>query len=115
MTTVTTGLFFLRQQRAVEHDLVGEQFRLTLRVIDRQGPGKAEPYVVTWTGPAAAMWFNEHQAALTPGRPLNLELHNPRSYLGLRAPETHATVVRCALAPLAPSWNAHNTNTAHSA
>lgn len=105
MPTVTTGTFFLARQRCVEtsSSATGE-FRLQLRLVDRQGPGRTEPYVVTWSGPAAQQWHAQHQHALVPGRGLQVRLLNPRSMQGLHAPETHAAVESCSLAPLAPSW-----------
>jgi hypothetical protein len=116
MPTVTTGTFFLTRHKPVEHDTTPDgNFRLTLRAIDRQGPGRSEPYVLTWTGPQAALWFNEHQAELQPGRGLVLEVHNPRSMPGRVAPETHASVARCQLAALPPSWLAHGAGNHNSA
>lgn len=107
MPTTTTGTFFLARQRPQTSVEDGE-FRLVLRVVDRQGANKTEPYVVTWAGPAAAMWFNEHGHQLQPGCPLELELHNPRSFAPrLAAPETHATVARLALGKPAPSHIVH--------
>ncbi len=111
MPTVTTGTFFLARQRSVETATGPDgQFRLQLRVVDRQGPGITEPYVVVWRGPAAQEWHGQHRDALVPGRGLKLRLVNPRTLLGIHAPETHASVEACDLAPLAPSWQPTNTN-----
>lgn len=108
MTTRTRGTFFLAKQHGARTDFKGPDgaFRVVLRVLDRQGTHKVEPYEVTWTGPAAAEWWQQHQG-IGPGTPLRLILMNPRSLLGRTgSPETHATVARCRLAPLAPSWQA---------
>lgn len=99
MATLTTGVFFVARARPETGTDASGNFTLRLRVIDRQGPQRVEPYVLTWAGPAAALWFNEHGHQLQPGQPLSLELVNPRSHPGMRSPETHATVARCALAP----------------
>lgn len=105
MTTTTIGTFYLRKQQPVEATADERGFRLTLRLLDRQGPGAVEPYVATWRGPEAKAWWARHAQELTPGTPLQLQLHNPRSFTGPRGqPETHASVVRLELAPLAPSW-----------
>jgi len=111
MPTITTGTFFLSRSRPETGQDANGAFRLTLRVLDRQGPHRVEPYVAHWSGPAAALWFNEHSHELQPGRPLDLELHNPHTLPGLRVSELHATVVRCSLARVAPSWaNANRPN-----
>jgi hypothetical protein len=105
MPTTTTGTFFVRKTRP-RVEGAGSAFKLTLFVLDKQAHG-AEPYAVTWTGDLAAHWWREHGARIHAGTPLALVLHNPRSFPGMNSPETHATVHSCALAPLAPSWQAH--------
>lgn len=114
MPTITTGVFFVGKQPP-QWSVEGDQFVLTLRVVDNQGPGRVEPYMVRWVGEAARTWWSEHQGLMTAGRPLHLQLVNPRSFPGLRAPETHATVAQCSLAPLAPSWQGQNTQRAQEA
>jgi hypothetical protein len=111
----TTGPFFVGRARPETETLTDGTFRLTLRVVDNQGviAGREckEAFLAKWHGPAAANWFAEHGHQLTPGRPLDLELHNLRAVLGrLGAPEIHAVIVRCSLAPLAPSHVAHANN-----
>jgi hypothetical protein len=104
MATTTTGIFFLAKNQATRAESVDGVFRLVLRVFDRQGPLKVEAYEVSWPGPAAAAWWQEN-GGIQPGQPLALELVNPRAMPGPRgAPETHATVARCARAPT--SWEA---------
>jgi hypothetical protein len=53
-----------------------------------------------WKGPQALAFFDQHQADLRAGRPLHLELDRLRGHDG----EWHASVTRCELAPVAPSW-----------
>lgn len=103
MPTVTTGLFFVAR-RLPTAEVKADEFTLTLHLIDRQAPGCAEPYVARWKGNYARTWWDEHNKRIQPGTPLRVVLHNPRTFPGLRAPETHATVHSCELAPLAPSW-----------
>ncbi len=109
MPTTTTGLFFVRKQKFVETAQDENGFRLTLRLLDRQGPGATEPYVVVWRGPEAYAWWAANGQQLSPGTPLHVELHNPRSFPGLTGPETRATASSLSLAPVAPSW-AHRAN-----
>lgn len=105
MPTITTGMFFVARKPPTTGTAPDGAFQLTLLVKDNQGDHKVEPYVVKWTGNAAKNWWQEHHQHLQPGQPLALELHNPRSFVGARgAPETHAVVLRCELAPVAPSW-----------
>jgi hypothetical protein len=106
MPTTTTGTFFVARQAPIAAT-EGDEFVLTLRLVDRQSPGCAEAYQVRWKGASARTWWDEHRAHLQPGTPLRVVLHNPRTFPGLRAPETHATVHTCELAPLAPSWQVH--------
>lgn len=102
MTTVTTGVFFVAR-KPPEATWEGDAFTLTLRLVDRQGPGVSEGYVVRWRGNHAHTWWHEHCNRLQPGTPLKVVLHNPRSFPGRIQPETHATVFTCELAPPAPS------------
>jgi hypothetical protein len=103
MTTITTGTFFVGRKPA-RTDCDGDEFQLTLSLVDRQGPRAVEPYVVRWSGADAKQWWDEHGAHIGAGTPLTLTLINPRSFPGVHSPETHATVKSCALAPIAPSW-----------
>lgn len=106
MPTVTTGLFFLARQRPMAETLPDGTFRLTLHVRDKQAEHRVEPYVAVWAGNAAKSWWQEHGSRIQAGQPLALELHNPRCYVASRdiGPEIHAAVLRCELAPVAPSW-----------
>jgi hypothetical protein len=103
MPTITTGVFFVTKQLPIAA-VVGETFTLTMHLYDRLSPHAVEPYVVRWVGNYARTWWDEHHRRIQAGTPLRLVLHNPRSFPGARAPETHALVHTCELAPLAPSW-----------
>jgi hypothetical protein len=106
MPTITTGVFFVaRTPPQTGSD--GDGFKLTLRVIDRAGR-TAEAYQVVWHGEEAAAWWAQHAATVRAGTPLRMELLNPHS-MPVRhgAPEIHATVRGCQLAPEAPSWQAN--------
>lgn len=106
MPTITTGRFYLLKHNAVRTDNRGPDgaFRLFLRVLDKQGTHKLETYEVTWTGPAAAAWWQENRS-IQPGDGLELTLLNPRAMPG-RTPETHASVLRCERARIASAESA---------
>lgn len=62
-----------------------------------------EGITAQWLGPAAADFFDHHQAELAPGRCLDLEIYHVRSVNA----ELRARVQTCQLAPLPPSWIKH--------
>lgn len=104
MTTTTTGVFFVGKDypsrpAVSEHHDDSKTFVLRMRLIDNQGPGRIEGYVVRWSGAAAQAWRQAHPA-LKAGDALRLVLINPRSLLGPRGtPETSAQVSACELLP----------------
>lgn len=104
MTTTTTGTFFVGKDypgrpAVTEHLDDSKTFVLKLRVIDNQGTGRVEGYVVRWLGPDAKAWHEAHPG-IKAGDALRLVLTNPRSLLGPRgSPETSATVTACELLP----------------
>lgn len=104
MTTTTTGVFFVgkdypNRPAVSDHFNDCEVFILKMRLIDNQGPGRVEGYVVRWVGPDAQAWRHAHPA-LKAGDALRLVLINPRSLLGPRGtPETSAQVSACELLP----------------
>ncbi|WGT64970.1 hypothetical protein [Variovorax paradoxus] len=104
MTTTTTGVFFVGKDypgrpAVSEHLNDCEVFILKMRLIDNQGPGRVEGYVVRWMGPEAQTWRKAHPA-LKAGDALRLVLINPRSLLGPRGtPETSAQISSCELLP----------------
>jgi len=103
MPTTTLGLFFVGRDSGTQkaystHVDDDKQFVLKLRVVDNQGTRRIEPYVVRWKGSEAQAWWNTH-GPLKAGDALSLELVNPRSFPGLRAPEIHADIARCRLLP----------------
>jgi hypothetical protein len=61
-------------------------------------------FVAQWLGEDALKFLADHTDELRPGRPVDLELHHikPTSNGDLRA-----RVKSCQLAPLSPSWIAH--------
>lgn len=102
MTTITTGIFFVGKDHpsrpaVTEHRNDAGEYVLKMRLIDNQGRGRVEGYLVRWVGSQAQAWRNAHPA-LKAGDILRLELENPRSLLGSTGmPETQATVRTCEL------------------
>lgn len=115
MPTTSRGRFFLAKRDAVTTDVTAQgDFRLTLRVFDRIGTHKVEPYVVKWAGSEAAAWWQENRA-IAPGAVLDLELVNPRAMPGRISPEIHATVTRCTHATVPNPPEAHDAARHHAA
>ncbi|RYF81154.1 MAG: hypothetical protein EOO29_11485 [Comamonadaceae bacterium] len=107
MTTITTGVFFVRQKPA-QATTSADGFSLVLYVVDNQGPmvigatriaPRKETYEVKWNGDDARAWWGKH-GPLKPGAALRLILENPRTFPGeLGQPETRARVRSCELLP----------------
>ena len=103
MTTTTTGVFFVGKDypgrpAVSEHHDDSKTFVLKMRVIDNQGPGRVEGYVVRWPGAAAEAW-RKANPAIKAGDALRLVLTNPRAMPGAMSPETHAAISSCELLP----------------
>lgn len=112
MTTITTGMFFVRLKPA-QATTDADGFSLVMYVVDNQGgvtvgnkriAPRKEHYEVKWVGPVARTWWDQHGRHVKPGRALRLVLENPRTFPGeLGQPETRARVRECELLP--PSAN----------
>lgn len=63
----------------------------------------ATSFSAQWLGADAVRFLADHQQELKPGRCLDLEIYNVRPVNS----EIRASVKSCQLAPLAPSWIAH--------
>ncbi|MES2972408.1 MAG: hypothetical protein V4757_02320 [Pseudomonadota bacterium] len=66
-------------------------------------------FSAAWIGPEAAKFYEEHAAELKPGRCVDLEIYHVRPVNA----ELRARVKSCALAPLPPSWIAHEEKLRH--
>ncbi len=96
-----TGTLFLSKTKPETTTHEG-QFALLLLLMDNLGKQGLEPYRVRWAGPEAQAFWNAHQAELTPGAPLHVELSNVRAVAGATRPvmpELRARVVRMRLLP----------------
>lgn len=119
MTNVYTGLLYLpKAARPRAGTTAAGQFQLTLPLRDRQAHLQVEPWLAVWTGPEAQAFWQRHADQLVPGTPLAVTLthlrpHGAAGRFG-QAPEIHAQVQACALAP--QRWAGHPTtshNTTH--
>ena len=96
-----TGLFFLRMYASTWSDADGQRIGVLLPIVERDAAGVIlNTLLAKWKGNDALAFFDAHQTELRAGRPLQLELDRLRGYDN----DWHATVTRCDLAPLAPSW-----------
>lgn len=108
MTTITTGMFFVRLKPA-QATTDADGFSLVMYVVDNQGAvtvgtkriaPRKEQYEVKWVGPLAQAWWEQNRRHFKPGRALRLVLENPRTFPGeLGQPETRARVRECELLP----------------
>lgn len=94
------GLVFLGKARPLATRSTSGEFQLTLLAMDRIGPGNVEPWRITWTGPEAEQFWDEHQQHLTAGTPLRVEADRLRIHQPPHCrPEMHCRARRISLAP----------------
>lgn len=75
-----------------------------LLIVGRDTSGLlATGFTAQWLGAAAVKFLADHGAELKPGRCVDLELYHIKPHAG----DLRARVKSCQLAPLAPSWIAH--------
>jgi hypothetical protein len=104
------GLFFLRMHASVQCDAQGQRVGVLLPVIERDPQDHRvvlNQLLVAWPGDAALAFFDAHQAQMRAGCPLQLEVDRLRGDDG----QWRARAVDCELAPVAPSWRAHQSTT----
>lgn len=95
-----TGTLYMSKTRPLASTAADGTFQLTLLAMDRIGPHKVEPWHLTWSGPEAKEFWLAHQHELKPGQPLHFCATGVQSFARKGwAPETHARVQSCALAP----------------
>lgn len=98
-----TGILFIGNTRPLANTAADGTFQLTLLAMDRIAPHKVEPWRITWAGPQALAFWEQHQAALQSGQPINVQAQGIRTFTtaGRFGPltETHANVTALALAP----------------
>lgn len=107
-----TGLFFLRMRPYTARDPASGELVLMLPVVeheDRDGRRVTlNQMLAAWQGPLASAFWNLNLPDLKPGRALELEVDRMR----WDGREWRASVTQCRLAPLPPSWVAHEQHTA---
>ncbi|MDR2325468.1 MAG: hypothetical protein LBE51_08735 [Acidovorax sp.] len=97
-----TGMLFLSRQRPHAAPARCGTFQLQLHAYDRIGPHQAEPWRVTWVGPEAQHFWQQHETELLPGTALMVELEAARAHsMHTRPPmaELQARVIHMALVP----------------
>lgn len=101
MPTTVKGLMFVPRARPLAGLSGDGRFQLTLPLLDRIAPGRTEIWLAHWTGEAAQAWWAQHQAEITPGTPLHVELSAPRCHFcrNSRTPEIHARIESIEFAP----------------
>ena len=108
----TTGTAYLSKTRPVVNDRRGADFTLDLVLVDNMGRNphtgrdEKEAWRVRWSGADAQAFWHAHQADLTAGTPLRVELHRMRAHPGPATfppiPELRAHVVSMQIAPKRP-------------
>ncbi|WP_343593792.1 hypothetical protein [Paracidovorax wautersii] len=96
-----TGTLFLSKTKPEITTHEG-QFALVLLLMDNLGKQGLEPYRVRWLGPEAEAFWHAHQADMTPGAVLDVDLTHVRAVSGATRPpmpELRARVVRMTLRP----------------
>jgi hypothetical protein len=105
-----TGTLYMSKQRpSVDTGSAGQTFTLELVLVDNMGKNphtgrdEKEAYRVRWSGADAKAFYTAHQADLTAGAPLHVELERLRAHPGPAAfppvPELRGRVVRMQLLP----------------
>ena len=112
----TTGTAYLSKTRPVVTDGRGADFTLELVLVDNMGRNphtgrdEKEAWRVRWSGADAQAFWHAHQADLTAGTPLRVELHRMRAHAGAATypplPELRARVKFIEIMPTRLSGNA---------
>ena len=105
----TTGTVYMSKTRPVVNDRRGADFALELVLVDNMGRNphtgrdEKEAWRVRWSGADAQAFWAAHQADLTAGTPLRVELQRLRAHPGPATfppiPELRAHVVSMQIAP----------------
>lgn len=94
-----TGICHLSKGRPLITTAADGTWSVSLRVFDRQGPMRVEPWLITFTGAEAHAWWDREGHTLEPGDTVRVELQRARVHSvsldrhGI-ASELHAQVVR---------------------
>lgn len=101
MTTHTEGVMFVGKA-GVRAERVEGIFKLTLNLIDSQGPHKKEPYTLHWIGDDAEAFYVAHKP-FAPGDALHVVIANPRAFASGRTVTISGAVELCERTPRLPS------------
>lgn len=112
----TTGTAYMSKTRPVVNDRRGADFTLDLVLVDNMGRNphtgrdEKEAWRVRWSGADAQAFWHVHQADLTAGTPLRVELHRMRAHAGAATypplPELRARVKSIEIVPKSLRCNA---------
>lgn len=105
-----TGTVFLSRTAPHTHRTADGVFLLEMLLYDRISQRHIEPWRVTWAGPGAQRFWDEHKAQLIPGAALVVELDSAKVHtLNCRPSrsEVHANVICAALVPPRSKGDAH--------
>lgn len=105
-----TGMLFLSRHRPIAGHSKCGTFQVQLQVYDRINPHQTEPWQITWAGPDAQHWWQQHGPHLKPGAALQVELETARTHtLYTRPPQSfiQARVISLEIAPAAHKSHAH--------
>ena len=113
-----TGLLFLSRQRPQAGRTRCGAFQVQLHAHDRIDACQAPLWCITWTGPAALRFWQQHEGQLKPGAALQVQLERARLHtLYTRPPSAsvHARVISLALVPRVQAAKPTHPHHAHAA
>lgn len=94
------GLVFLSKAAPLLTTAADGTHQLTLRVVSRDnGAHHPEPMTLFWHGEPAKQFASRHLANLTPGRPLQVDLHRLRVHVSGSYAEMQAEITAISLLP----------------
>lgn len=111
-----TGMLFLSRHRPQAGCAKCGAFQVQLQVYDRLDKHQTETWCITWTGPAAHRFWQQHEHNLKPGAVLQVELEHARLHtIFSRPPQAivHARVIQMEYVPRAQPANAQHQHSQH--
>lgn len=80
MSMTAQGMLFLSHTRPLATRATDGTFALTLLAFDRIGPHQVEPWRITWSGPRAEAFYNQHSDQLKAGQPIEVRVNKLRNF-----------------------------------
>lgn len=97
-----TGMLFLSRHRPHAGRAKCGVFQLQVQAYDRINQHQTELWQITWNGPAAQRFWQQHESSLKPGAALQVTLEEARTHTLYTRPPTalmHARVISMELVP----------------